>query len=317
VADNTMSIALVYHPDYLKHDTGTGHPERPQRLTWIMKRLEEDGLLAHLALVEPQPAARAVIEAVHPADYIDWVQARVAQAPTSLDPDTPVSHESFNVAMLAAGGAVAAVDAVCDGSHQRAFVLPRPPGHHATAIRAMGFCLLNNIAIAARYAQQRHGASRVAIIDWDVHHGNGTQDIFYDDPSVLYCSLHQYPYYPGTGHPDERGAGPADGTTLNCPMASGSRDDDYIKVFEETVLPHVHAFRPDLLFISAGFDGHRDDPLASIELTETGFARLTDAVVQVAAETCQGRIVSVLEGGYHPRALPASVATHIQQLHHT
>ncbi len=309
-----MRVGLVYHPDYLKHDTGEGHPERPQRLTWILKGLENAGLLSQVERLTPTPASLDTLHLVHPPDYLAWLKAMAARAPTALDPDTVISPQSFDTALLAVGGVTQAIDAVCAGTLTRALVLPRPPGHHATATRAMGFCLLNNVAIGARYAQHQHRLSRLAIVDWDVHHGNGTQDIFYDDPTVFYVSLHQYPYYPGTGAASETGAGAGKGTTLNCPMPVGSGDAEYLEVFDHTILPRMRTFQPELLLISAGFDGHRDDPLAQINLTEAGYAAMTQRTVTLAETCCQGRIVSVLEGGYHPRALPASVAAHLQAL---
>ena len=309
-----MTVGLVYHPDYLKHDTGHGHPERPQRLTWIMKGLEKDGALQRVTPLSPAPAALDTVHLVHPPAYVDELKVAARRAPTALDPDTTISPASFDVALLAAGGVTTAIDAVCQGKLTRALVLVRPPGHHATATRAMGFCLLNNVAIGARYAQRAHQLARIAILDWDVHHGNGTQDIFYDDPSVFYCSLHQYPYYPGSGAASETGGGAGAGTTLNCPMPAGSGDDEYLATLDRTVLPRLRTFQPDLLMISAGFDGHRDDPLAAINLTEAGYAAMTERAVALAIASCQGRIVSVLEGGYHPRALPASVAAHLKGL---
>ena len=309
-----MTVGLVYHPDYLKHETGHGHPERPQRLTWILKGLEKANLLERVRRLTPAPAGLDAVQLVHLPQYVAWLRERAAAAPTALDPDTIISPASFDVALLAVGGVTQAIDAVCTGELRRALVLPRPPGHHASATRAMGFCLLNNVAIGARYAQRRHGLARIAILDWDVHHGNGTQDIFYDDGSVFYCSTHQYPYYPGSGAAQESGAGAGQGTTLNCPLPAGSGDAEYLDVFDRVVVPRLQAFRPELLLISAGFDGHRDDPLAAMHLTEAGYAAMTERAVALASGCCGGRIVSVLEGGYHPRALPASVAAHLRAL---
>jgi acetoin utilization deacetylase AcuC-like enzyme len=309
-----MQGGIIYHEDYQQHLTGAGHPERPQRVQWIMQRLRGNGMLDELELLTPRHATRETVQLAHPVGYLDWLQQQCAQAPAQLDPDTQVSAASYDTALLAVGGVTLAVDTVCSAQHAQTFVLPRPPGHHASASQAMGFCLLNNVAVAARYAQQAHGLTRVAILDWDVHHGNGTQSIFYDDPSVLYCSVHQYPYYPGTGAATDRGAGDGEGQTLNCPLPAGSTDIDYIAAVELQVLPALRTFQPELIILSAGFDGHRDDPMGTTDLTEEGFAVMTQRVVEAALGLCDGRIVSVLEGGYHPRALPASVERHLAEL---
>jgi acetoin utilization deacetylase AcuC-like enzyme len=216
--------------------------------------------------------------------------------------------------LFAAGGALAAVDAVATGVLLNVFCAVRPPGHHAESDSPMGFCLFNNVAIAARYAQQHYGISKIAIVDWDVHHGNGTQEIFYSDPSVFYISLHQYPFYPGTGGRAETGTGKGEGYTLNVPMRAGSGEAEYLKAFREEILPRLNMYRPELLIISAGFDAHRDDPLANIELTEASFATLTAMLMEVAGKYCQHRIVSVLEGGYNLQALSHSVEAHINEL---
>jgi acetoin utilization deacetylase AcuC-like enzyme len=227
------------------------------------------------------------------------------------DGDTHVCKYSFDAALLAAGAVIQAVDEVSTGRLTRAFCAVRPPGHHAESTKVMGFCLLNNVAIGARYAQRKHGVGRVAILDWDVHHGNGTQEIFYDDDSVFYISLHQYPYYPGTGAAAERGAGRGEGFTLNCPMGAGSVEKDYLDAFQTQILPALHRFKPELVMISAGFDAHKDDPLASIQLDEESFARMTNLVTEISEQYCGGRIVSVLEGGYNLQALARSVEAHL------
>ncbi len=207
-----------------------------------------------------------------------------------------------------------AVDEVMTGKLDRAFCAVRPPGHHAGTSTAMGFCLFNNVAIGARYAQRAYGVKRAAIVDWDVHHGNGTQQIFYEDNSILYVSLHQFPYYPGTGSTGERGAGPGEGFTLNCPMGAGSVEKDYLDAFQTHICPALNSFRPELLFISAGFDAHKDDPLAGINLTDDSFARMSDLVLDVTRESCEGRVVSVLEGGYNVQALARSVTAHLSAM---
>ncbi len=306
---------LVYDPRYLEHDMGAGHPESPNRLRAIMQRLEQTGLAAKLTKIEPRKAEAEWITLVHRPSYVATLNQ---QAPTSgrisLDADTSMSPGSLTAAYLAAGGALAGVDAIMAGQVERVFCAVRPPGHHAEAGRAMGFCLLNNVAIAARYAQKRHGLQRVLIVDWDVHHGNGTQHSFEADPSVLFFSTHQYPHYPGTGRATERGSGPAEGLTINVPMEAGEGDDEYRSVFQKVLVPAADDFKPDFVIISAGFDAHRDDPLASMALTEEGYADLTAIVVGIAKRHCRGRLLSSLEGGYNLTALAASVERHIRAL---
>lgn len=310
-----MATGLVTHADYHKHVTGPSHPESAERLRAIEAHLDRTGLVKHLTAIAPRPVEEEWLLTVHAPAYLTALRDNVpAQGLRFLDPDTALSPASHRAALLAAGGVLSAVDAVMAGTVRNAFCAVRPPGHHALADRAMGFCLLNNIAIAARYIQRRHGLARVLIVDWDVHHGNGTQAIFYDDPAVLYFSTHQYPYYPGTGAAEERGHGPGEGTTVNCPMPGGGGDAEYREAFEEVLVPAATAFRPDFILVSAGFDAHRDDPLAGMRLTEAGYAHLTEIVTQLAAELCRGRVVSALEGGYHLAALSRSVETHIRGL---
>ena len=310
-----MAVGFVYHFDYLLHDTGPHHPERPARLDWITQHLQRAGLWETLTHLTPQPATVEQLALVHPLRYIETIRAQTAQAPHShLDPDTVACPCSFEIALLAVGGVLTAIDAVVGGTVASAFCAVRPPGHHATSTVAMGFCLFNNVAIGARYAQQRHRLRRILIVDWDVHHGNGTQAIFETDPDVFYCSSHQYPFYPGTGVGSDVGSGAGEGATLNLPMPAGSGDEEVLAAYRKELLPRALAFRPDLVLISAGFDGHRDDPLASFNLTEEGYAELTRLVRQIADASAQSRIVSVLEGGYHPRALGRSVEAHLRVL---
>lgn len=307
-----MSVGLIYHQDYLRHDTGEGHAERPDRLRTLMNHLLKSSVWSQLHHMLPAPAAVDWVSKVHPEPYIRMVERRCQAGDTVLDSgDTHVCKESFHVALLAAGAALNAVDAVMAGKVQQVFCAVRPPGHHAETATVMGFCLFNNVAIAARYAQQKHGVERVAILDWDVHHGNGTQEIFYEDPTVFYASLHQYPFYPGTGAADEIGAGEGKGFTLNCPMDAGSGEQEYLDAFRQRILPALNEFEPQLLILSAGFDAHKDDPLANIELTENSFAEMTKFMMEVSARHCGGRIVSVLEGGYNLNALAKSVETHL------
>jgi len=306
---------FVYHPQYLEHDMGAGHPESPERLRAIVARLQESGVFERLVQIQPLPAADEWITYIHAASYLETLKRR---APThgrvSLDPDTSMSPGSLSAAYLAAGGLLTAADAIVSGSIDHAFCAVRPPGHHAEHDRAMGFCLFNNVAIAARYLQRKHGIARVLIVDWDVHHGNGTQHAFYDDPSVLFFSTHQYPHYPGTGRPSEEGEGAGKGTTINVPMTAGEGDDVYRRLFEKVLIPAADNFKPDFVVLSAGFDAHRNDPLASMGLTEDGYAELTRLVVQIAQRHCNGRVLSSLEGGYHLASLSASVERHLMAL---
>jgi len=307
-------VGFVWHDRCLLHDNGPGHPERPKRLTAIRDGLERSGTLARLLSITPEAAPLEALARVHDESYVEALERVCARAPVRLDPDTGVSEGSWAAALLSAGGGLAAVDAVMEGRARSAFVCTRPPGHHAERDRAMGFCLFNNIAVAARHAQDRHGVTRVAIIDWDVHHGNGTQHIFDADDTVLYISTHQWPFYPGTGARGERGRGPGLGATINLPLAAGSGDDEYERLFETVVLPAIESFEPGLLLISAGFDAHEADPLAGMALTTEGYATLTTLLRDAARTLCEGRIVSLLEGGYDLDALAASVEAHLRVL---
>ena len=306
---------LVYHPAYLEHDMGAGHPESPDRLRAIMQRLEQSGTAARLTRIEARKAEDQWITQVHTPSYVTGLNQRApASGRVSLDPDTSMSPGSLTAAYLAAGGTLAAVDAIMNRQVDHVFCAVRPPGHHAEAGRAMGFCLFNNVAIAARYVQKNHGLTRVLIVDWDVHHGNGTQHSFEDDPSVLYFSTHQYPHYPGTGRATEQGRGAGQGFTINVPMEAGEGDDEYRAVFHKSLVPAADDFKPEFVIISAGFDAHKDDPLASMGLTESGYADLTDIVAGIAKRHANGRILSSLEGGYNLTALAASVEVHISRL---
>ncbi len=306
---------LVYDPRYLEHDMGLGHPESPNRLRAIVQQLEQSGTMAQLTRIEPRMAEDEWITQVHiPAYLASLKQHAPASGRVSLDPDTSMSPGSLTAAYLAAGGALAGIDAIMNHEVEHVFCAVRPPGHHAEANRAMGFCLLNNVAIAARYAQKKHGLSRVLIVDWDVHHGNGTQHSFEDDPSVLFFSTHQFPHYPGTGRESEHGRGAGEGFTVNVPMEAGEGDDEYRAVFQKVLVPAAEQFKPDLVIISAGFDAHKDDPLAGMGLTEAGYAELTGIVAGIARRHAQGRILSSLEGGYNLTALAASVDAHVRGL---
>jgi len=310
---------FVYHPDYLEHDMGLGHPESPQRLRAILARLETTGLLSNLVRIDPQSAqADAItdwITKIHSNAYVKRLRLSAPhEGRVSLDPDTTMSPGSLGAAYRAVGGVLAAADAIMEGRVHNAFCAVRPPGHHAENDHAMGFCLFNNVAVAARYLQKRHGLERIAIVDWDVHHGNGTQHAFYDDPSVFFFSTHQYPYYPGTGKAQERGAGKGEGFTLNIPLSAGTGDAEYLDVFNRVLRPALQAYRPDAVIISAGFDAHRDDPLAGMNLSTPGYVALSRVVKEIAGECSQGRVLSCLEGGYNLEALAASVEAHLRVL---
>jgi acetoin utilization deacetylase AcuC-like enzyme len=306
---------LVYHPAYLEHDMGMGHPESPNRLRSILQQLEQSGTAARLTRIEARQAEDEWITQIHTPGYIASLKKHVpANGRVSLDPDTSMSPGSLNAAFLAAGGALAGVDAIMNRQVAHVFCAVRPPGHHAEANRAMGFCLFNNVAIAARYAQKKYGLKRVLIVDWDVHHGNGTQHSFEDDPSVFFFSTHQYPHYPGTGRATERGKGAGEGFTINVPMEAGEGDDEYRAIFQKSLVPAADDFKPDFVIVSAGFDAHKDDPLASMGLTEEGYVDLTRIVAGIAKRHAHGRILSSLEGGYNLTALAASVDAHIQAL---
>ncbi len=306
---------LIYHDQFLKHKTGSGHPERPERLSSLMKYLCKTDIFADLVNIDVQRGEVAWIEQIHPAAYIENIQAMCKPGLHYLDTDTVVSEDSYSAALLAVGGAVAACNAVMKGEIDNAFCAVRPPGHHAEPDRAMGFCLFNNVAVAAKYLQNHYPIEKVCIIDWDVHHGNGTQDAFYEDPTVFYISMHQDPLYPGTGRLDEKGRGAGEGTTLNLASPPGCGDNEYIDIFENKILPAARNFNPDFVLISAGFDAHRDDPLANMEVTETGFGRMTEFVKLLAEKCCNGRFVSLLEGGYNLEALARSVEIHLKKMH--
>ena len=306
---------LVYGDVYLGHRTGRSHPERPERLTAIVRRLEQSGLMARLTRLDPRPADPQWLLAVHSAEHVEKIKRGCERGAGFVDSmDTPVSRQSCEAALAAAGGVLGAVDAVVEGKLQNAFCAVRPPGHHATRSRAMGFCLFNNVAIAARYAQKKHKLGRILIVDWDVHHGNGTQAIFDDDPSVMYFSVHQHPFYPGTGTAVERGTGKAAGTKINVPLPAGSGDAEYRAAFEKKLLPAALEFRPDLVLLSAGFDAHTGDLLGQMEVSTQGYAELTRIVCRIAGACCGGRLVSVLEGGYDLELLAESVEAHVRVL---
>jgi len=329
-------IGFCTSPDFFRHQTGPAHPEQPDRLRAIFQAVRAAGLIDSpnplppldidfgpfppaafkLRELKPRAAELDAIVAIHPQSHIENIRKACRTGGPLEDADTVVCPESFNIALLAAGAGLTCCDAVMTGQVRRAFAAVRPPGHHAEPAAAMGFCLFANVAIAARYLQNRHNLARIAIVDFDVHHGNGTQAAFESDPSVLFISLHQHPgtCYPGTGYDTETGTGPGTGFTLNIPMLPHSQDADYMQAMHEKVLPRLDEFKPDFLLLSAGFDAHRDDPLASIRLTEDGFGDMTRALVSSAEKLCDGRIVSMLEGGYNLPALGRSVVRHLMEM---
>ncbi|MFP4374864.1 MAG: histone deacetylase [Spirochaetaceae bacterium] len=309
-----MKVALVRDPLYLEHTNGAGHPERPERLTAVDEAIEGVAFSDELLDLPARDADHDELARIHDRDYIRRIAGTEGERLRMLDADTGAAPGSYRAALRAAGGAITAVDAVLTGEVRRSFALPRPPGHHAEQNRAMGFCLFNNIAVAARHAQAAYGLERVAVIDWDVHHGNGTQWSFYEDPSVLYVSIHEYPLFPGTGLLQDTGRDIGGGYTVNLPLPAGETDRDYAVAFEEVVLPVVREFDPQLLLVSAGFDAHRDDPLARMRLSVDGFRWMTRALVELAEHHADGRIVHVLEGGYNLAALSEGVAAVLEEL---
>lgn len=306
-----MSTALITHPDYVKHVTGPGHPERPERVRAIETRIEDSGLKEFLVEVTPEPLELDVLERVHRREYIDRVRMLATKGGGLLDPDTVVSPHSDEVARLSAGGAVAAASAVVSKQHRAAFAVIRPPGHHALPARGMGFCLFNNVAIAASASREQFDLSRICIVDWDVHHGNGTQEVFYRNRSVLFISTHQEFWYPGTGAIEETGEGDGEGFTINIPLPAGTGDQGYGLVFEEVILPVLDAFAPQLVLISAGYDAHFADPLGAMVLTASGFRTLAQFLVQ-AADRHQAGLAAVLEGGYSLPHLGHSVVATLE-----
>jgi acetoin utilization deacetylase AcuC-like enzyme len=305
-----MTTRLYTHPIYLEHLTPAGHPERPDRLRAVERVLADEQFAALDRRQSPQGDPATILYA-HPQDYIERVRAAIpAEGLARIDADTSASPKSYDAALTAIGAANAAVDDVFSGAADNVFVASRPPGHHAEKTTAMGFCLFNNAAIAARHAQRAHGAERVAIVDWDVHHGNGTQDILWDDPSVLYCSTHQMPLYPGTGAKDETGAG----NIVNAPLSAGMGSEDFRDAFLSRVVPAIDGFQPDLIIISAGFDAHHRDPLAEINLVEDDFDWATGVMLERAGRWSGNRLVSLLEGGYDLHGLAFSVAAHVNRL---
>lgn len=312
-----MDIAWVNHADYLLHDTGKLHPERPARLTAVVNGLKDAGLADRLIPLPPRPAAIEEIATLHDPAHIQRMQEACRRGDRHLDGgDTAACPETCRIALLAAGGVLAGADAILDAKQSRVFCSVRPPGHHAERDRAMGFCLFNNIALAAERFIRKGGMKRVAVVDFDVHHGNGTQHLFEERADVLFISIHQDPryLYPGTGFAHETGKGPGEGFTLNVPMAPGSGDGEYQQSFEHQILPKLEAYKPQMLLISAGFDAAKEDPLAHIELSDKAFDWMTRRLVEIADRHCGGKLLSVLEGGYNLQALAKCSAAHVKAL---
>jgi acetoin utilization deacetylase AcuC-like enzyme len=306
-------VALAYDPEHKQHEVRR-HPERPERVEAVERHLRDSGALLRLEALAPRGATDPELELVHPAEHVERIRRLDASGGGKIDPDTSAVPGSFAAAAGATGGVLSAIDAVARHEADAAFCLSRPPGHHATADRAMGFCLFNSVAVAAAYARDRHGARRLAIVDFDVHHGNGTQDIFWDDPQLLYLSTHQYPFYPGTGHWSEMGGSDAEGCTVNIPLPAGSGDREYLRCFDLLLLPVIERFQPEMLLVSAGYDAHEDDPLAGMAVSTEAYGAIMRRLNSIAGLVCGGRIVATLEGGYDPSDLAASVAASIEAL---
>ncbi len=308
-----MKVGLVYDPIYLEHDTGD-HVENAVRLEQTIELLEKSGVKQQLVEVPPEPASVEDLLSVHSAEHIARIEEVAKSGRGWLDADTVVSTGSYQAALYAAGGVLKATEAVMSGKVDSAFALVRPPGHHATRREAMGFCLFNNIAIAARQSIRKHDLNRVLIVDFDVHHGNGTQDTFYSDPRVLYFSVHQHPLYPGTGEVGEVGLGWGQDTIVNVPLPPWCGDDQYLQVFQQILVPAARRFRPEIIMVSAGYDAHWADEISLMQVTISGFSQMASILKQLASELCQGRLVFALEGGYHISALAYSVKATLEIL---
>ena len=308
-----MTTGLYYDEIFLQHDTGQAHPECSARLTASINYLAAQDWFDQLILInEPRIADPSILQLIHNEDYIKRARATCLRGEKYLDSaDVSICPESYEVACRAAGATLVLADRLMQGKITNGFGLIRPPGHHAEQGMALGFCLFNNIAILARYLQQRHSLEKILILDWDVHHGNGTQHSFQEDPSVLYISLHQFPFYPGTGARSETGIGRGEGSVLNCPMPAGATDEDYKQAFRDKIIPKINQFKPDAVLISAGFDAHKSDPLAQICLSTDCFGWMTRQMTELAARHAHGRLISLLEGGYNLQALPLCIAEHL------
>ncbi len=306
-----MLLKVFYDSAFLKHNPGGWHPESPARLVSALEAVRH---LPRIDIMERcRKATRDEIELVHTSEYFDYINS-IPDEQTMIDPDTGYGPGSYTAALKAVGACIQAVDHVLAGESYRAFCAVRPPGHHAYSDRSKGFCVFNNIAIAAKYARVKKDMSRIAIIDYDVHHGNGTQEAFYDSPEVLFISSHQYPFYPGTGPASDIGSGKGEGYNINIPLPYGMEDEQYLEIFKHRIVPEVDKYKPELIMVSSGFDSHRDDPLAGLNLSSDIYGKITEMIVDLANKHCYGRIVSVLEGGYNLIALKESVSNHLKEL---
>ena len=310
----SKNTGVIKDRRYLRHGAEFTHPETPLRLVSIYEMLENPDMAWKFCCLDAREATREELERVHRPSYVDFIAATAGKARFLLDPDTVATAETYDVARLAAGGVMSAIDAVVCGDVDNAFALIRPPGHHAQKETAAGFCIFNNIAIGARHAMARYGMERVLIVDWDLHHGNGTQEAFYEDRQVLYFSTHQFPGYPGTGALDEMGKGRGLGYTLNVPVYPGADDGCYVRIFRDILSPIVRSFQPEIILVSAGFDIYFCDPLGEMRVSPEGFAALTRILLNLAEECCGGRLVVVLEGGYHIQGLTRCVRSVLHEL---
>jgi acetoin utilization deacetylase AcuC-like enzyme len=304
-----MPTGVIFSPDVKRHHPGEGHPESPARIDAVSRALDSPALSSRIEVVAPRPAEKEHVLLVHWERLYDEVMETKGRERTYLDSDTVASSDTAQVAHLAVGTVLTGIERVLEGRLKNAFAVSRPPGHHAKPDKAMGFCFFNNVAVGAMYALTRFQLRRVLVIDFDVHHGNGTQKAFYTSPEVLYVSTHQHPHYPGTGAITEAGKDDGEGFTLNVPMPAGMGDSEYLRVFRDVIVPIGMEYRPELVLVSAGYDAHRDDPLGGMELSAAGYAAMTREILGVAESTCQGRAVFALEGGYHLSALSESVAS--------
>lgn len=307
------SLAVIYDEFHLKHSSPFSHPERPERAASVYRFLKDKNFFDDVDLIKPSEVKKELILRVHAKEHYDFVIESVESGKSQLDVDTYIVKDSLKAALLSAGAAVNAVDLVMNKSFKNVFSLMRPPGHHAESNRAMGFCLFNNVATAAQYALENYNLQRIVIIDWDVHHGNGTQEIFYNSDTVYFISLHQYPFYPGTGASNEKGIGKGESFTVNFPLPAGTTGEKYLRIFKEDIIPALKRYNPQLILISSGFDAHKDDPLANMKLTEEDFSEMTK-VIKDFSDKKNISIISVLEGGYNLEALSKSVYAHLQVL---
>ncbi|MGR3301125.1 MAG: histone deacetylase family protein [Candidatus Scalindua sp.] len=305
---------VIYDDIYLKHDTGPNHPENATRIINTIEHLRSANLWQKLDIKKPRAATEEEVSAIHSTSQIEQVAEIASSGGGYLDPDTHVSPDSYEAALKAAGAPLTAIDLIMDKKADNAFCLVRPPGHHATPEKGMGFCLFNNVAIAAKYIQSRYSLDRIVIIDWDVHHGNGTQDAFYDDPSVMYFSMHRYPFYPGTGSAEETGKDSGAGFTINIPLSYNTEPQEYLKLFEDILEKRIKPFEPQFILISSGFDAYRLDPISGLSLETSDYNKLTKLTQNIAKDCCDGRIVSCLEGGYHLLDLPKCIEEHLNGL---